>query len=384
MLHPNVHRAFSPWSEDQTLHVACMYSNPQRWPVRRELMNDFRLRLESNPNVKLYVGEVAFGDRPYEVTDPGNPRDFQFRTSHELWLKENVLNLVVQRMPVEARYIAYLDGDVQCSRYDWALEAIHQLQHYHAVQLFHQFVDTDFRHRPYSVTNGFAYSYANAITPKSFLDPAAAQSPGVSRMEQKSEQAAENRYRHPRPHRPHHHEPHHRHDPHHDPRRRDAIEDAKAQVWWGATGLGWAFRRETWNLMGGLYDTAILGSADWIMAYGMVGLADGLEFIPECAPYYQSVKRWQQGALALKADIGYLDNTITHYWHGAKANRFYRTREQILVENAFDPYMDLRRDAQGLWQLTGDKPKLRDDLRHYFRARNEMDQNLGEGSKLLA
>lgn len=129
---------------------------------------------------------------------------------------------------------------------------------------------------------------------------------------------------------------------------------------------------------------AVIGSSDWIMAYGMVGLADGLEFIPECAPYYQAVKRWQQNALDLQADIWYIDNTMTHFWHGPKGNRFYRERERLLTENHFDPYTDLRRDAQGLYQLSGNKPKLRDDLRHYFRARNEMEINLGPGSHLLA
>jgi hypothetical protein len=360
MLHPNVHHAFSGWSEDQLLHVACMYSNPQRWPVRRELMNDFRKRMEASPNVALYVGEVAFGDRPFEVTDPSNPRDFQFRTGHELWLKENVLNLIVQRMPAGAHHIAYLDGDTQMSRYDWALEAIHQLQHYAAVQLFHQFIDVDYRHRPYCVTNSFGYSYLQSITPAIYMDPATAKSPAVSRLD-----SAANSYTR-------------------DLTRSAAPGGASEKVWWGATGLGWAFRRSAWNDMGGLFDQAILGSADWIMAYGMAGLADGLEYIPQCAPYYQAVKRWQQGAQVLKANIGYLDNTITHFWHGPKGNRFYRERERILTDNAFDPYLDLKRDWQGLWQLSGNKPRLRDDLRHYFRARNEMEQHLGPDSRLLA
>lgn len=357
MLHPNVHRAFSPWSEDQTLHVACMYSNPQRWPVRRELMNDFRKRMESSPNVILYVGEVAFGDRPFEVTDCANPLDFQFRSRHELWLKENVLNLIVQRMPAAAKYIAYVDGDVQMSRYDWALETIHQLQHYGAVQLFHQFVDVDCRHRPYSVTNSFAYSYLQSITPEIFLDPAVQRT-----LSPKS--AAANAYT--------------------NGPGGNGNRPNPAKQWWGATGLGWAYRRSTWDQMGGLFDQAILGSADWIMAYGMAGLADGLDYIPRCAPYYQAVKRWQHGAKAIQANIGYLDNTITHYWHGPKSNRFYRERERILTDNAFDPYLDLKRDWQGLWQLSGNKPRLRDDLRHYFRARNEMDPNLGPDSRLLA
>lgn len=363
MLHPNVHQAFSLWSENRVLHVACMYSNPQRWPVRRELMNDFRKRMERDPNVLLYVGEVAFGDRPFEVTEAGNPREFQFRTEHELWLKENVLNLVVQRMPPDAQYIAYLDGDVQCSRYDWALEAIHQLQHYGAVQLFHQFIDVDYRHRPYCVTNSFAYSYSHSITPEIFMDSAALQT-------RVSKAADANSYMKPCAGAPS--------GPAAD------RQTAAQRQWWGATGLGWAFRRSTWNDMGGLFDQAILGSADWIMAYGMAGLADGLDHIPQCAPYYQAVKRWQQGARVLKANIGYLDNTITHFWHGPKGNRFYRERERILTDNAFDPYVDLKRDWQGLWQLTGNKPRLRDNLRHYFRARNEMDLNLGPSSRLLA
>lgn len=360
LAHPGVHRAFSAWSEEQTLHVATMYSNPQQWPVRRQLFYDFRKRTEASPNVRLYVGEVAFGDRPFEATSADNPRDFQFRTSHELWLKENVLNLVVARVPPSAKYLAYLDGDVVMSRYDWALETVHQLQHYAVVQLFSQFTDVDYRHRPYAVSNSFAYAYSHSITPKVFAqDAASAASPGGQRLAT----AGGYRYTAPAPDHPN-------------------LPDPPKQ-WWGATGLGWAFRRSAWDTMGGLFDMAILGSADWIMAYGMVGLADGVDY-QGCPAYYQAVKRWQVGAQALKANVWYVDNHITHFWHGPKANRFYGVRERILMDNAFDPYIDLKRDAQGLWQLAGNKPKLRDDIRAYFRARNEMDVNLEPGARLLA
>jgi hypothetical protein len=343
-----------------------MYSNPVRWRTRRELFNDFRKRTEASPNVKLYVGEIAFGDRPFEVTDEANPLDFQFRTSDELWHKENVLNLVAQRMPPEARYIAYLDGDIQMSRHDWALEAIHQLQHYSAVQLFHQFTDTDHHHRPLSVTNSFAYSYAKSFTPSMYLDSGAASSPLMKGKSQA--QAMANCYV-------------------------KALKDGtdperakqRAKVWWGATGLGWAFRRSTWDQLGGMLDTCILGSADWHMAYGMAGLSSGThQDFRATDPYTNSILQWQERAQLIQNNIGYIDNHITHYWHGPKVNRFYRDRSQILVENKFDPNRDLKRDWQGLWQLAGSKPKLRDDIRHYFRARFEDDPNLSEGTRLLA
>src|SRR5262245_60041279 len=124
-LHPNVYFASSKWSEEQTLHVAVPYSNPCRWRTRRSLFNDFRRSIEASANVKLYVGELAYGDRPFEVTSSDHSLDFQWRTAHELWHKENILNLVVSRFPPTWKYGAYIDGDVVMTRYDWALEAIH-------------------------------------------------------------------------------------------------------------------------------------------------------------------------------------------------------------------------------------------------------------------
>jgi hypothetical protein len=45
------------------------------------------------------VVELAFGNRPFEVTDPDNPRHVQVRSGHELWHKENLVNLGVARLP---------------------------------------------------------------------------------------------------------------------------------------------------------------------------------------------------------------------------------------------------------------------------------------------
>jgi hypothetical protein len=251
-------------------------------------------------------------------------------------------------MPPTAQYVGYIDGDVGMSRYDWGLEAIHQLQHYHAVQLFHQFIDTDKRQRPLGITNGFVYSYSHTIVPNIYKDLATLNSPSVTN---------ENCYK----------------------------DMTKSNSWWGATGLGWAYRKSTWDAMGGLFDVAILGSADWVMAYGLIGKNDGRDSDYENLPaYYRATRQWQDNAAReIKANIWYIDNLITHYWHGPKANRFYRERANILEENKFDPIKDLRRDWQGLYQLINNKPKLRDDLRHYFRARNEDDPNLAPNERLL-
>jgi hypothetical protein len=47
-----------------------------------------------------------------------------------------------------------------------------------------------------------------------------------------------------------------------------------------------------------------------------------------------------------------------------------------LADNKFDPRTDLFRDWQDIYQLTPDKPALRDAIRRYFASRNEDDPSL--------
>jgi hypothetical protein len=154
--HPDVHTPWRAWSDEQALHVAVAYSNPVRWTTRRLLMNDFRQHMQASANVVLHVGELAYGDRPFEVTGQ-NPNDVQLRTSHELWHKENILNVTVQRFPAGWQYGAIIDGDFHMTRRDWALEAVHQLQHYDFVQLFSSYSDLSSTHRPFRIMASFAY-----------------------------------------------------------------------------------------------------------------------------------------------------------------------------------------------------------------------------------
>src|SRR5882672_8609085 len=96
--HQHLHKPWSEWSEDETLHIVGVYNNPFRWRKRRELFDDWRRHMMAAPNVKLYVVELAYGDRPFEITDPArNRNDIQLRTDCEMWHKENLINIGIQR-----------------------------------------------------------------------------------------------------------------------------------------------------------------------------------------------------------------------------------------------------------------------------------------------
>lgn len=380
--HPDSNPPWAEWSEDQTLHVAVCYSNPFRWKTRRELANDCIRHLHHSPNVKLYIGELAYGARPHEVTegrepepeetrelDPydhndvgrANPRgsrrktagikSIQLRTNHELFHKENILNRVIQSFPAGWKYGAYVDADFHLTRHDWALETIHQLQHYDFVQPFSSYTDLSGEtygtgHLPLRNNSSFAFNYIQ----NGYRLPE-----GFSNGGWKTNATADHYY--------------------------GAVAGPRGV---GATGGMWAFRRSAFDTVGGLLDKCILGHGDWFMTFGLVcEEAPDMHIDGYTDDYRQQIIAWQSNAAKLKKNIGYVDCHAIHHFHGSKIRRAYSSRDMILVRNQFAPTKDLRPDWQGIYQLTADKPALRDDIRRYFLSRTEDDPNLYGSEKPL-
>ncbi len=307
--------------------------------------------MEKMPNVRLYVGEMAFGDRPFEVTDPTvNPRDFQFRGDSELFLKEHVQRLVIERFPPGWKHGAAIDMDFHFTRHDVALETIHQLQHYAWVQMFSQYADLSGEtystgHRVIGTNNGFAFNYIQ----NGFRLPDGYENGGWRRRD----------------------------IPVDDDYHYAMAMGVGGLPGVGATGGAWAFTREGYETCGGLLDKCILGHGDWFMTFGLVGEeAPDMHIDGYSADYRQYIHAWQQNAARLKKNIGYVDGFATHFFHGSKNRRAYSSRDLILVRNQYSPTYDLIANYQGIYHLTGNKPALRDDIRRYMISRNEDDPNL--------
>jgi hypothetical protein len=309
-----------PISDDDRLHVAVAYSNPLSWATRRALMENFRSHMEASPNVALHVVELAYQDRPFEVTSSANPLDLQLRTKDELWHKENILNLAIRRFPQGWKWGAVIDADLHFTREDWALETIRQLQHHRWVQLFSSLSYLSPAHRPHRLMSSFAYNWL------------------------------------------------------HNRKVCTSGNDSPGAVW-GA----WGFTREGFDAVGGLIECCILGSGDWHMVFGMVGGASGrVELEKTPASYSEAIRSWQRRSAAIKADIGCVDNHAAHHWHGTLQSRGYGERVNVLVDHGFDPAADVCHDWQGVLRFTGNKPGLRDAIRAYFRSRNEDSIHMAE------
>jgi hypothetical protein len=295
------------------LHVVTAITNPQRYQSRYKLLRDFERKIYCS-GAGLTIVEGAFGERPYEVTDASNPNHVQVRIQHELWHKENLLNIGISRLPECAEYVAWIDADITFLQPNWVEETVHALQHYEIVQPFSHAIDLGPERLGSPVVqahSGFCFQHVTG----------AKRGPEYTNW-------------HP--------------------------------------GFAWAARRETLDKLEGLMDWTCLGSADHIMALAFIGavsdsMAQGLH-----PNFYKLAKRFEYLCeTQVKRNVGYVSGTILHHWHGKKADRKYQERWKILQDHQYDPLVDIMRDSRGVLRLTDNKPGLRDDLRRYFRERNE-------------
>jgi hypothetical protein len=138
------------------------------------------------------------------------------------------------------------------------------------------------------------------------------------------------------------------------------------------TGYAWAATRHAIESLGGLFDLAAMGAGDYHMALALVGYCD--RSIPgKVHPSYRKhLMEWQDRALQhVNFNLGYMQGTIEHNFHGAKGNRRYIDRWQIVLEHDFDPDIDIQRNSHGVLELRCTKPQLRHDLDVYLRQRLE-------------
>ena len=312
------------------LDVVAVVSNPVRYRSRYDLFRAFQAHVQES-GARLTVVEMAHGNRPFEVTEPANPRHVQVRSAHELWHKENLVNLGIARLPRDSRYIAWVDADLTFVRPDWVQETLQQLQHYPIVQMFAEAHDLDPDGMLLNSFRSFSYSHVH----------------GIPRLKGAGYYGGTPSF--------------------------DLFSSRIA--YWHHPGFAWAARREAIDTLGGLFDVAVVGEADYIMAKALVGEALDVLYPGVSPGYRKAVMDWQTRAMKIQANVGYVPGTVLHHWHGRKASRKYWDRCKILTDTQFDPSVDLKRDWQGLYQLVDhDQPRsilLRDAIRSYFRGRNE-------------
>ncbi len=312
--------------------VTCL-SNSPRYRRRYELYRAFAAMCEC-AGVNLVTVELAFGDRTHMVTDPENPRHLRLRSYEELFHKENLINLGIQR----ARHldslidkVAWIDADMRPARAprDWFEETWHELQHYKFVQMYSEFYDFDYHH---NLLGGGSPSFMGAYMKNGMLGPNAVMASRPS-------------------------------------------NEQSGSIWYGPPGGAWAADIRALDDIGMLPDFCILGSGDWHLACALTGSMSKRD--PEMVSRRYSERLFEIQSRCdrwIKRDVGVVRGAMFHDNHGPKASRKYRSRKTILTRNCYDPGVDIKYDHQGVLMLETHSERqirLRDETREYFRERND-------------
>jgi len=355
----------------------------------------------------VYVVEGALKDHAYEVTSASCPQHLQLRLDSAFFCKEALVNAAVTRLlPRDAEYIAVIDSDVQFSNQRLLSDTLAALQRHAVVQLFStaQDLGPDGEHMGGAPVQSFAATYIDhlkehALTLASLsLDvpprpsvPAPAQSqpstsaapagglgdeddsvPSAPVLAALSSGGA--------------------------PSAASIATDAcyptpacstsgggkvsaggghkkRKTGTSGHPGYAWAYTREAWKTFGGMIAFAVTGSADRLMALGLVGAVEAALDASMSEDYKRGARAWQHRAQALGRNLGVVHGGLLHEWHGPKTDRRYTDRHAILKATGFSPDLHTVMDSEGMLQITSsqsrDAAELRLRLAAYFTLRDD-------------
>lgn len=325
--------------EDNTLYVLTTVSNYAEYNSRYELYKMFKEKMDYYSGIKLITVELAYEGQKHKVTNWHNSDHIQITTNKPLWHKENLLNIALKYLPKTAKYVAWVDADIEFCNKNWVSETIAKLENYSAVQLFKNVINLNDKHVGDTGSSdfGFAYRYIeNGCRPGTGSPDPTSSEPfyGVGFF-------TDNKFWH--------------------------------------CGFGWAFRLDFLRDIGGFYDYNILGEGDHTMACAFINSVERLK--PDFATegYWQTALDYQtkvQSSVYNKG-ISYTDGTIIHHYHGNIANRGYITRKKLYAKYSYDPNTDLIVTKQGLYSLDRSKERLinlNKEIEDYFISRKEDDK----------
>lgn len=303
--------------EDDKLYVVLPYFNFCSYKKRKQLFLEFVERIKNVENVVIVICEAKgvkqlSYDLPFNI--PGVFAHFRFEVSHTLWIKENLINLAIERLPRTWKYVAWIDADITFLNANWAKETVQKLeQEADVLQLFQTSINTGHEGQGTKLDQGFMYMYLKSGRPYT--------------------------------------------------------KTYKYGFW--HPGYAWAINRTAYAAMDGLIDWGVLGSGDHHMALAFIGKVDmshpgGLQ-----DGYKDRLKQFQERCADANLRLGYVDGMIVHHYHGSLENRKYRERWAILVDGKYNPEKDIVKNKFGVVQFTEIGQRLEKNIVQYFEERKE-------------
>lgn len=316
------------------------YFNPVGFRRPRENFERFRDAL----GVPLLVAEV------YETSASFGPEDADIVLSLQgepaIWQKERLLNLALEALPAEARYVAWLDCDILFASDDWGRDSVARLRAgAEVVQPFDCAVSlgpdgTDGALRE-DVMPGFDVGPVDVSRRISF-----------AALHERAPELALNSFIGERE------------------VLAEAIRLHGAELALPVIGYAWVAERER-IARTGFFDRNIVGGGDSVMLSAFCGRKIEAGRRPFSPAHLAEIHGYVEEFGGRRWAVGHCEGDVTHLWHGTKPSRQYSSRYLILTEHGYDPARDLRLADNGTWAWTDPDGPLARDVRRFFEGRQE-------------
>ncbi len=311
-------------THSEAIIVSCFF-NPQNSPYR---IKAFKIFYESIKHLNHSIIECVIGDAQPQLEESPNIK--RVYTENLLWHKESLLNKMIAELPKRYKYVFWIDADVIFTNLDWLVDGVKQLKTNNIIQPFEYCVHLDkdetepsFSMKP--LRNTYFPNQRNNKVWRSFCA---------------NYENTDNIWRD---------ENYNNH---------------------GHVGFAWAARREVLASVP-LYDRALIGGADHIIAHAAAGQIAHSCITKSFTDNLDEVNEWSRDFFkVVQGKIGSVPGDLYHIWHGDIDKRQYLKRIQDFTAKT---KQIVHRDENGLFVTNkGDDIYMK----NYFRQR-EVPQDDG-------
>jgi hypothetical protein len=293
------------------LYVLVSYFNYNGNKSREKNIYSF-VEKNSNSKIKIVIIEGIYNDCN-QLKDLKSQvfLHLKYNVKHPVSLQDNLINVGIKKLPTDWQYLAWIDSDVIFNNKDWADNILKELQD---KDIVHCFKEADFLNQDGSISNftflSECYTQMNNIK---YLD-----------MNQRNH-----------------------------------------------CGFAWALKKSFYEQIKEIFDYSIIGSNDVVI--NLIALKKPLqdyflnsaysqEYINLVTEYYNRKK---------EIKLTYVENKITHLWHGDIKNRNYRTRKSILKKYQFNPKEHITKNKDGIIELTKKGLVMLPYIKNYFELKEK-------------
>lgn len=271
-------------TDSEAVIISCFF-NPQRSKYRTAAFNKFYNDIK---HLNHLIIEGVISSSTPELTESDNIK--HVKTESHLWHKEGLLNYAVSILPKKYKYIFWVDADVIFENQNWLVEGAEKLRSgFRFIQPFEYCVHLEQDEYDYPALDYFAM---NELLPNTY-------SSNVWR----SFCATFEQYK-------------------------TSLAQSLDYNTYGHVGFAWGATREVLEKVG-LFDRALIGGADHVMALGAVGKLNHPSMLKSFTDNLNEVHDYQIDLYNMvQAKVGAIPGVLKHIWHGDIKKRNYLKRIQ--------------------------------------------------------